>query len=356
MIRFGRRGCFHRTLNGVLVTCDGKSLETEVPLNLPADAVYLSLVNYKLDTLQRANFTRFKSVECLTIVDSGVRSIATNTFSLMENLHELVMENTSLHNGDLNFLSHPEFKANLVTVARSSHLRNVTVSVTPNLRQIKTLNLNHNNIDVIDGRLFSELRNTEKLVVSHNRLKELDWDALKEMTKLNHLSLDHNQFQTIPESVHSVFFAVKELNLAGNSLHCNCKLRWLREFYESSIDKMLDFDYVTCKSPHAVPMRRVPPHDFECKKPIKPIVEWIRLDSHRYEVNCTSNGDPAPTLQITLPDERTMITTPSDELSKRSTTTPQILAHAGSITCVATNSEGTTSVVVELPGKQTGGN
>ncbi|KAK2148793.1 hypothetical protein LSH36_482g01058 [Paralvinella palmiformis] len=349
MIRYGRRGCFHRILNGVLVTCDGRGKESEVPQNLPGDAVYLSLVNFRLDSLQKANFTRFKSVECLTIVDSGVRTIATDTFSLMENLHELVMENTSLHNGHLNFMAHPQFKANLVAVARSRLLRRVNISVTPNLREIKTLDLHNNSIESLDGRLFAELRNTEKLVLSHNRLKELDWAPLKEMTKLNKLFLDHNRIQTVPEIVHSIFFAVKELRMAGNPLHCNCKLRWLRDFYQTAIDKTLDFDDVNCISPHAVPMRRVPPRDFICTRPSRPIVEWIRLDSRRYEVNCTSTGDPAPTLQITLPGQRTVITPPSDELSKVSTTTPQMLCEAGSLTCVATNSEGTATVTVELP-------
>ena len=55
-ITFGRRGCYHRVLKGVLVTCDGRGEATLVPQNIPLDTIYLSLVNFKFDKLQRSNF------------------------------------------------------------------------------------------------------------------------------------------------------------------------------------------------------------------------------------------------------------------------------------------------------------
>ncbi len=41
----------------------------------------------------------------------------------------------------------------------------------------------------------------------------------------------------IPESVFDTFAAVKELRLAGNPLHCNCKLKWLKDYYEMEVDR-----------------------------------------------------------------------------------------------------------------------
>ncbi len=66
--------CFTRArtfLAGVLVSCDGDGSYAEIPKSIPSDTVYLSLVNFDFGKLQRANFTRLQTVECMIIMDSG---------------------------------------------------------------------------------------------------------------------------------------------------------------------------------------------------------------------------------------------------------------------------------------------
>ena len=46
-----------------------------------------------------------------------------------------------------------------------------------------------------------------------------------------------SRFQMIPESVADTFAAVKELRLADNPFHCNCKLKWLKDYYETAVDR-----------------------------------------------------------------------------------------------------------------------
>ena len=58
-------------LSGVLVSCDGDGSYHEIPKSIPSDTVYLSMVNFNFGALQRANFTRLKTVECMIIMDSG---------------------------------------------------------------------------------------------------------------------------------------------------------------------------------------------------------------------------------------------------------------------------------------------
>ena len=58
-------------LLGVLVSCDGDGSYHEIPKSIPSDTVYLSMVNFNFGALQRANFTRLKTVECMIIMDSG---------------------------------------------------------------------------------------------------------------------------------------------------------------------------------------------------------------------------------------------------------------------------------------------
>ncbi|ELT97801.1 hypothetical protein CAPTEDRAFT_161548 [Capitella teleta] len=339
-IRYGRRGCHHRTLTGVLVTCDGQGEEKDFPHNLPQDTVYMSLINFRLGRLTREDFLPFTTIECLTIENSGVTGIDEDAFADMHDLHEIVLSQTQLHNGDLSFVGHPGFKADVLAVTRSNALKLIDVNATKTLHQIKTLDLKGNRIESISTSLFPELRNIQELDLSANRLTSLQWEHLHEMPKLNKLFLESNRFQTIPESMFSVFFAVKELSLANNPLHCNCKLKWLKEFYDVAIDKTLDITSVTCASPTSFAMSSANEGDFKCLHPSKPKIVWTELPDGRFEVNCSSHADPAPTLRFVFPDGRVIITPPSDDLSKLNSTTPQMITTDGTVICTSINSEG----------------
>ena len=326
-----------------------KGNEPSVPQNLPQDTVYMSLQNFNLGDLKRADFARFTTIECLTIVDSGVKSLEYETFSDMESLHELVMERTSLNDSQLQFMNNPNFRAQLVTVSESPKIGALTFSATKTLRHLKTLKFNGNGISDISPAIFPELRHVETLDLSRNKLSYLDWTLIGELSKLNNLYLDGNRFQTVPENMHRVYFAVKELTMANNPLHCNCKLKWLKEFYSSAVDKQLDYDLVQCTSPQPKLFMDVPLSDFTCSTPTAPVVSWLKLAEQRFELNCTSLGDPAPTLTLTLPDGRKVISPPSDDLSKVHTTTPQIISVGGDVICTASNSEGISETVEPLP-------
>ncbi|KAK2182321.1 hypothetical protein NP493_360g03015 [Ridgeia piscesae] len=348
-ISFGRRGCYHRVLQGVLVTCDGRGHETLVPQNIPLDTIYLSLVNFKFDTLKRTNFSRFIAVECLTIVDSGVSALDADTFADLEKLREIVLHGTELTSRHLAFINHETFRADLVTIAKSKHMKKLTFNATPALRDLKTLDFSGNGLEEVNASIFTELRNLETLDLSENQLRTLNWHRLQELTKLNKLMLKGNRFQTVPRVMHSVMFAVKELTLSDNPLHCNCKLRWMKEFFAASVDKVTDYDNIECASPMNKMMTSVNIGDFVCEHPSAPSIHWSRLADDRYAVNCSSVGDPAPTLTLVFHDSQKVVIPPSDDLSQTETRTPHVITAGGPVTCHAKNSEGVASTVWDIP-------
>ena len=69
----------------------------------------------------------------------------------------------------------------------------------------------------------------------------------------------------------------------------------------------------------------------------------------RFELNCTSHGDPAPTIKMTLPDGRTVITPPESDLAKLDPLSPQIVSRRGPVTCEARNDKGYDMHMEELP-------
>ena len=348
-VRFGRRGCYYKVLTGVLVTCDGEGTEKQVPTNVPLEAVYMSLRNFSFDQLKRANFSQFDRMECLTIIESNVKGVESDAFADMKSLQELVLRHTQIKNSHLDFVNHPSFKNTLLTITDSPAITQISFNASKTLHNLQSLSFRSNNIDLVSPRIFSELRELQRLDLSHNRIQKLDWNALSELRKLNQLYLEGNQLQTIPHSVHDEFFSVKELRLADNPFHCNCKLRWLKDFFEEANDKTLDYEAVSCASPTAAAMTSVPVQDFRCSMPSPPKVTFVQLTDDQYVVNCTSHGDPAPNITLTLADGRTVITPPSQDLSKLDTRTPDILTASGGVICEAANSEGSSSSLARLP-------
>ena len=122
-VRYGRRSCNHESVNGVVASCDGRNVEELVPQNLPNDLVYLSLSNFRFRRLQSANFSKFTTVQCLTLVGSTeLREVHPATFSDLTQLRELKLDGTRLNSSQLAFLSRQGTDYRLLALSNSPTL------------------------------------------------------------------------------------------------------------------------------------------------------------------------------------------------------------------------------------------
>lgn len=212
-VRYGRRSCHHDSVTGVVASCDGKGVEDTVPQNLPNDVVYLSLSNFKFRRLQFGNFSKFASIQCLSLKHSTeLREIDPNTFSDLTQLKELKLEGTRLDVNQLGFLTRPApgTAYRLIALSGTPSLQgagNQLISdgsgQSPNpLESLLTLNFHGNHLTRFgNSALFGQLKSLEELDLSSNHLASLEWLHFADLTKLVHLSLRNNRFQTIPEQV-----------------------------------------------------------------------------------------------------------------------------------------------------------
>ena len=223
------------------------------------------------------------------------------------------------------------------------------------LEGLRTFKVNGNRLEKFGEALaFAQLKNIEELDLSDNALRSIDWMRLTQYEKLVRLNLRRNLLQYIPEQALETFHALRELYLAENPFHCNCRLRWLREFYDTAVDKGLDFSDVRCASPRPGAMSSIRSSEFVCIAPRKPVITLRFLHDDVYAINCTAVGDPAPKLTFLLANGRKVITPPSEDLSRDVTASPEILTVGGGVVkCEAENSEGvsTSSVLMPKPGK-----
>ena len=76
-----------------------------------------------------------------------------------------------------------------------------------------------------------------------------------------------------------VFYAVHELTLSGNPLHCNCRLGWLRRLLR--LDRKHDIEAIECVSPRSRRFEDISDEDFRCVQPSKPTLQYKELDFNR---------------------------------------------------------------------------
>ena len=199
-VRFGRRGCEHVILEGVLVTCDGFARERDIPVNVPQDAVYLSLTNFKLDKLTKQDFEAFASVECLSISNSGINKIDADAFSAMTGLKELSLDGANIDSSSLAFVNQESFNVQLLKVTNARRISALNLAPTKNLNEVKTLSFAGNAISHLNFEVFEQLKALESLDLSRNNLDKLDWRSLMAVETLNKLFLDNNRCVLLPKN------------------------------------------------------------------------------------------------------------------------------------------------------------
>lgn len=144
----------------------------------------------------------------------------------------------------------------------------------PNL---EALSLARNEISVVTKKTYQPLRHLQYLDLSYNMIDSIQNQTFKALTKLTVLYLNNNRLQTLPfglpfldwadfsnnvirrvnesESKKDIY-PVEVFNLAGNPLHCDCHLVWLKELWDRR-EYVLKYSEVlepeefvpTCESP-----------------------------------------------------------------------------------------------------------
>ena len=198
IVRYGLRACEEVMLEGVLVTCDGLDREQDIPVNVPQDAVYLSLNNFRLDTLRKSDFEAFASVQCLTIENSGINKIEADAFSTMLGLKELTIDGSNIDSASLQFINQDTFNVQVLKVTNAPNIHEIRLAPTKNLNEVKTLSFAGNSISAFDFEVFDELKSLASLDLSRNKLETLDWSAFRQIDTLNQLFLDNNRLNHRP--------------------------------------------------------------------------------------------------------------------------------------------------------------
>ncbi|CAH1796135.1 unnamed protein product [Owenia fusiformis] len=237
-----------------------------------------------------------------------------------------------------------------------------------NLERVTYLELSSNNLTILDGAVFEDLKNLSQIFLWYNQIHTITDDfgdylpnlgslrmrynsvsrvngaMFAKMRRLIQLNLSFNKIQYMPKDMKPILDRlVRNNDFEGNPFHCNCEMLW---FWEWAMVNSSRFRTMRCATPLHPPKRfdQMREEDFICIPATlcgSPNITLSRGSSGN--VSCTSSGDPAPKLTISNNEGR--IVAESDFPVNKTTLENEVVfkietvnpGFVGSYTCNATH-------------------
>ena len=199
-------------------------------------------------------------------------------------------------------------------------LISIDESIFKHLSGLKILYISHNpDLAKLPANFGASLRELEYLNLTGSALTSVDWVRFFDPSRLQILDLSHNRLQMIPESLARVLDSVPGLNISGNPLHCNCEMRWFRNWIRS---KDRQTGPHRCATPSSWLLIDSSFEKFTCTPPvIVNITHNMTVEEGTDDVLlcCTAQPDPASSVVWTSPYFIKQGITPSDDRTRNKT-------------------------------------
>uniref|UniRef100_A0A8C4QIA3 Leucine rich repeat and fibronectin type III domain containing 2 n=1 Tax=Eptatretus burgeri TaxID=7764 RepID=A0A8C4QIA3_EPTBU len=346
------RRCVCQNLSPSMATLCAKKGLLAIPLTVDRQTVELRLSDNFIARLKHQDLANITGLVDLTLSRNTLGEIMPGTFADLHSLRSLYLD------------------GNRLTYFDSATLRGLT--------SLRLLTASNNQLGHVADNAFNEfVSSMEDLDLSYNNLRTLPWSSVRRMNGLHTLALDHNLLEFIAEGAFSLLHRLTRLDLtsnrlhslapdpifsqppaaqlgsmtlslAGNPLHCNCELLWLRRQHRK------DF-LETCAAPQVLAGRSfwaVPEEEFICQSPIitRRSTRQLALEGQRAVLRCRAAGDPQPVFHWLSPDGR-LVHNSSRAIIYNNGTLDLLVTTArddGTFTCIASNAAGQTMANVVL--------
>ena len=222
---------------------------------------YLNLVGTNLKTVSAQSFFGLDDLHSLDLSWNKIERIDDFSLKHMSKLHHLKLDNQFNNGFSTPSNVHMQFSANsfrgIETTLQILELQNSPLFpeqfwyVIPTLTELKEVYASQTNVTYIPEYIFRKNIHIEILEFDKNNvtIKPSSFRGLE--NTLKRISLRDNGLTTISECCFHGFSALTVIDLDGNPLHCDCKLKWLNLFIEER-EKLKNYfqkEYYICATP-----------------------------------------------------------------------------------------------------------
>ncbi|XP_061424356.1 leucine-rich repeat and fibronectin type-III domain-containing protein 3-like [Lethenteron reissneri] len=346
------RRCVCQNLSPSMATLCAKKGLLAVPATVDRRTVELRLADNYITRLRRQDLANMSGMVDLTLSRNALEEVEAGSFADLRVLRSLYLD--------------------------GNRLTNISADTLRGLASLRLLTVSFNQLDhIAEGAFDDFLLSMEDLDLSYNSLEKVPWEAIQRMTNLHALGLDHNLLERVVAGSFAHLYKLARLDLssnrlrtvapdplfsraqgagggllavslAGNPLHCNCELLWLRRQERQDLLE-------TCSSPAHLSGRAfwaVGEDEFACEPPLitHHTPRLVVLEGQRATLRCRAVGDPEPRVHWLAPGGR--VVGASGRAVVHANGTLEILSASpredGTFTCFASNAAGEAIANVEL--------
>ncbi|XP_069773881.1 leucine-rich repeat LGI family member 3 isoform X2 [Narcine bancroftii] len=116
----------------------------------------------------------------------------------------------------------------------NAKFRRIPEDAFAHIPSLQFLLLNSNTFTSIGDNAFNGLSHLQYLFIENNNIQRLSKYTFRGLKSLNHLSLGNNNLQTLPRDLFKNLHVLTHLDLRGNAFHCDCKMKWLIEWLQTT--------------------------------------------------------------------------------------------------------------------------
>ncbi|XP_041353100.1 leucine-rich repeat-containing G-protein coupled receptor 5-like [Gigantopelta aegis] len=191
----------------------------------------LNLARNHITSVDDQVFVTTPNLVKLDLSENQIITFHETAFASLSQLQVLLLNHQNLQ--ATNNVTLPSF-ANLTSI-KSINLRSTKLDPDTSwdrLREatnLQSLNLDSTGLNVIKDFTFGDYKNLHTLDLTGNNILTITWKSFFGLRdSLTNLFLNNNKIQTLDRCTFYNFSTGLKLQLVGNPLNCDCKLRWLR--------------------------------------------------------------------------------------------------------------------------------
>jgi len=207
---------------GVQVVCNGNSANvTSIPNDIPKNVTGIVMSGYTFEEVNLDEFYSFNNLRDLVLNENQIRKITIN--KILKNVKTLNLQ-------DNNLATLPHRDLGRLKSVEELTLRNNKLTTIRGVRfpkKVDILDIRNNSISSLHGGLFKKSKLLRVLKLNDNQIDTIHLNAFENTPSIEVLDLENNKLTKLPRNIFSKLLSTWYINLRGNKIKSIHKFAFL---------------------------------------------------------------------------------------------------------------------------------